>query len=180
MNGEFTIIISGNNLILFKKFQTPQLWLFLVNKGHMSTELLLRYVHFISIFIIVGSLVSEHLLLKPTLSRKEILRISKIDGIYGFAVLVLLAAGLTLWFGGHGKPTMFYSQNPIFHIKLGLFAGIGFLSIYPTVFFMKNRKGNPSEKVPIPRSLFWMIRLELLLLFIIPILAGLMAKGIGL
>jgi putative membrane protein len=146
----------------------------------MSIELFLRYVHFVSIFTIVGCLASEHLLLKSTLSRKEIFRISKIDGIYGFAVLVLLAAGLTLWFGGHGKPTIFYSQNPIFHTKLTLFAGIGFLSIYPTVFFMKNRKGNPSEKIPIPKSIFWLIRLELLLLFLIPILAGMMAKGIGL
>ncbi len=45
---------------------------------------------------------------------------------------------------------------------------------------MKNRKGNPSEKIPIPKSIFWLIRLEHLLLFLIPILAGLMAKGIGL
>ncbi len=146
----------------------------------MSVELLLRYVHFTSIFAIVGCLVAEHLLLKPTLARKELVRISKIDGIYGTAVLVLLAAGLTLWFGGHGKPTVFYSQNPIFHTKLALFGGIGLLSIYPSVFFMKNRKGNPSNKIPIPKSIFWLIRLELLLLFLIPILAGMMAKGIGL
>lgn len=167
-------------MILFKKSQTHQLWLFLVNQGHMSTELILRYVHFTSIFAIVGCLVAEHLLLKPSLSRKELLRISKIDGIYGFAVLILLAAGLTLWFGGHGKPMEFYSKNPIFHTKLALFAGIGLLSIYPTVFFIKNRKGPAGEKVQIPLSLFWMIRLELILLFLIPILAGMMAKGIGL
>ena len=146
----------------------------------MSIELLLRYVHFTSIFAIVGSLVAEHLLLKPTLPRKDFVRISTIDGIYGFAVLVLLAAGLTLWFGGHGKPTDFYSQNPIFHAKLALFGGIGLLSIYPTVFFMKNRTGNPSDKISIPKSIFWLIHLELLLLFLIPILAGMMAKGIGL
>ena len=90
------------------------------------------------------------------------------------------AAGLTLWFGGYGKPTEFYSQNPIFHLKLSLFVGIGLLSIYPTVFFIKNRKGLPDEKIRLPKSLFWMIRFELILLFLIPILAGMMAKGIGL
>lgn len=146
----------------------------------MITELLLRYTHFISIFTLVGCLVSEHLLLKPTVSRKEIDRISKIDGIYGIAVLVLLGAGLTLWFGGHGKPMEFYSQNPIFHLKLGLFAGIGVFSIYPTVFFFQKRKGNPSDKISIPSTLIWMIRMELVLLLIIPFLAGMMAKGIGL
>src|SRR5882672_8968328 len=35
----------------------------------MNLEILLRYVHFISIFAIVGSLVSEHLLLKKTMTR---------------------------------------------------------------------------------------------------------------
>lgn len=49
----------------------------------MSLEILLRYLHFTSIFAIVGSLVSEHLLLKKALSRKEIKRIATIDGVYG-------------------------------------------------------------------------------------------------
>ncbi len=146
----------------------------------MSIELLLRYFHFVSIFTIVGVLVSEHLLLKPRLSKKEIGQLAKIDGLYGFAVLTLLGAGLTLWLGGFGKPAEFYTGNPVFHLKLTLFVAIGLLSIYPTVFFLKNRKGNPQDIVAIPKSIFWMIRAELLLLFLIPILAGMMAKGIGL
>lgn len=145
----------------------------------MTTELVLRYLHFISIFAIVGSLVSEHLLLKISLSRKELDRLSKIDGVYGLAALLLLGVGMTLWLGGFGKPTEFYSSNPIFHIKLALFVLIGLLSIYPTVFFIKQRKGNPDEMVAIPKVIFWSLRLELLFLFAIPVLAGLMAKGIG-
>lgn len=145
----------------------------------MTIELLLRYIHFISIFTIVGTLVSEHLLLKKSLTHSEIDRLSKIDGIYGLSVLVLLAAGMTLWLGGYGKPTEFYSSNPVFHTKLTLFVFIGILSIYPTVFFIKNRKGDPDALVAIPKSIFWMVRMELLLLLVIPLLAGLMAKGIG-
>jgi putative membrane protein len=142
-------------------------------------EIILRYLHFISVFAIVGALVSEHLLLKSTLSREEILRLSKIDGVYGLAVLSLLGVGMTLWLGGIGKPTEFYSSNPIFHIKLTLFVVIGLLSIYPTVFFIKQAKGDPIEMVAIPKTIFWMVRFELLILLIMPILAGLMAKGIG-
>lgn len=145
----------------------------------MTTEIILRYLHFISIFAIVGSLVSEHLLLKNTLSRRELDRLSKIDAVYGLAALVLLGVGMTLWLGGIGKPTDFYSKNPIFHVKLTLFVLIGILSIYPTVFFLKNRKGDPEEEIAVPKGIFWSLRLELLLLFVIPILAGLMAKGIG-
>jgi putative membrane protein len=145
----------------------------------MTMEIILRYLHFISVFAIVGALVSEHLLLKSTLSREEILRLSKIDGVYGLAVLSLLGVGMTLWLGGIGKPTEFYSSNPIFHIKLTLFVVIGLLSIYPTVFFIKQAKGDPIEMVAIPKTIFWMVRFELLILLIMPILAGLMAKGIG-
>lgn len=145
----------------------------------MSTEIFLRYVHFISIFAIVGSLVSEHLLLKKTLTRNEIGRLARIDAVYGLAALTLLAVGLTLWLGSVGKPAAFYSKNWIFHTKITCFLLVGILSIYPTVFFIKNRKGDPAEVIPIPNKIFWMLRFELLLLFIIPLLAGLMAKGIG-
>ena len=146
----------------------------------MTPEIFLRYVHFISIFTIVGSLVSEHLLLKKEMTRLEISRMARIDAVYGIAALSLLAAGLTLWLGSIGKPAIFYTKNWIFHTKLTCFILIGLLSIYPTVFFIKNRKGNPAEIIKTPPLIFWMLRIELLLLFIIPLLAGLMAKGIGL
>ena len=145
----------------------------------MTLEILLRYVHFVSIFTIAGVLVSEHLLLKKSLTRSEIGRLSRIDAVYGLAALTLIAAGLTLWLGGYTKPAMYYSHNWIFHLKLGLFLTIGLLSIYPTVFFIRNRKGDPAEAVPVPPSIFLMLRLELLLLAIIPLLAGFMARGIG-
>lgn len=145
----------------------------------MALEIFLRYTHFVCIFAIVGSLVSEHMLLKKSLTRKEILRLSRIDAVYGISALLLVGAGLTLWFGGISKPAYFYSKNWIFHTKITLFVAIGLLSIVPTIFFTKNRKGNPDELVDVPASVFITLRLELLLLFVLPLLAGLMAHGIG-
>jgi putative membrane protein len=145
----------------------------------MTAEIFFRYLHFISIFTIVATLTCEHLLLKKELTRAEIGRLSRIDAIYGVAALTLLGAGLTLWLGGVGKPSVFYSKNWIFHTKITLFVLVGLLSIYPTVFFIKNRKGNQAEIITIPKTVFMMLRLELLLLFIIPLLAGLMARGVG-
>lgn len=146
----------------------------------MSVEIILRYVHFISIFAIVGTLVSEHLLLKNEMTRAELNRLARIDAVYGLAAIALLGAGLILWLGGIGKPAEFYSENWIFLTKVSLFVAVGLLSIYPTVFFIKNRKGQPDESIQIPKVIFWMLRLELLIIFIIPMLAGLMAKGVGL
>jgi putative membrane protein len=146
----------------------------------MSLEIGLRYLHFISIFAIVSALVAEHLLLKNEMNRSELSRLARIDAIYGIATLVLLGAGLTLWLGSIGKPAEFYTNNWIFITKISLFTCVGLLSIYPTVFFIKNRKGQPDESIKIPNAIFWMLRLELLFIFIIPLLAGLMSKGIGL
>lgn len=145
----------------------------------MTTELLLRYLHFISVFTIVGTVVSEHLLLKKEMSRGELSRLSRVDAVYGLAALTLVTVGLTLWLGGYGKPTEFYSKNGVFHAKLTLFILVGLLSIYPTVFFIRSRKGDSAEVVKVPAIIFWLLRVELLLLSVIPLLAVLMARGIG-
>ena len=147
--------------------------------ARMTLEIALRYIHFISIFAIVGSLVSEHILLKKSMTREEIGRVARIDAVYGIAALILLAAGLTLWLGSVGKPSWFYSKNWIFHLKITLFGVIGILSIFPTVFFLRNRKGTATESVVVPASVFLMLRIELVLLLIVPLLAGLMAHGVG-
>lgn len=146
----------------------------------MTLEIALRYIHFISIFVIVGALVAERVLLKPEMKRREVIRLSKIDGLYGLASISLLAAGLTLWLGEYGKPAAFYTENPLFHTKLGLFVIVGILSIWPTVFFIKQRKGDADDTIVIPRRIIRIVQFELLLLAIIPLFAGLMAKGIGL
>jgi putative membrane protein len=142
-------------------------------------ELLVKYFHFASIFTIISCLAGEFFLLKPTLTRQEVRRIANIDGIYGLASIVLVAAGLTLWFGV-GKPAEYYTSNWIFHLKWTLFVVVGILSIIPTIFFMKQRKGDPEEEVAVPSRIKNFVRIELIILFIIPILASIMAKGIGL
>lgn len=144
----------------------------------MYLEIFIKYLHFISIFAIVSSIVAEHLLLKDKMTRQEIKRVSILDSVYGISAITLLAAGMSLWFWV-GKPAEYYSQNWIFHLKIGLFVVVGLLSIYPTVFFMKNRKGNADEVVDVPKTIKMMIRLELLILFIMPFLATMMARGIG-
>ncbi len=145
----------------------------------MTLEILLRYLHFVSIFTIVSTLAIESVLVKKKMTRSEISRLAKIDAIYGIASLVLLAAGLTLWFSGIGKPTIYYSKNWIFHTKILLFLLVGILSIKPTIYFLKQRKGTQDETITLPSSIPLLIKLELILLAIIPLLAGLMSRGLG-
>lgn len=145
----------------------------------MTLYILFRYFHFILIFAIFSSLVAEHLLLKASMTRRELRSLATLDAIYGVSAILLVIVGLVLWFSV-GKPADFYTKNWIFHIKVALFVIVALLSIYPTVFFMKNRKGtNLDEVIVPPKSIKMLIRLELLLLLIIPLLAALMAQGVG-
>lgn len=147
----------------------------------MTIEIIIRYLHFVSIFIVVSTVVAEHLFVKPQMTKAELNRIARLDGLYGVSSIFVLAAGLYLWLGGIGKPAQFYTENLIFLTKVGLFIVVGLLSIYPTVFFLKNRKGeNENELVNIPKSIKMILRIELLILFTIPLLATLMSRGFGL
>ena len=144
------------------------------------TELIItRYAHFIAVFMIVGAIFAEQFLIAKNLTRLEIKRIAKIDAIYAIGAVLVLIAGFALWFW-IGKPASFYSRNWIFHTKLTLFILLGLLSIYPTVFFLKNRKGNDLETVvPVPKMVILFLRLELLLIIIMPLLATMMSLGKG-
>jgi putative membrane protein len=113
------------------------------------------------------------------MTRAEISSLSRVDAVYGIAAILVVAAGLTLWFSGVGKPSVYYSKNWIFHTKVTAVVLVGLLSIYPTIFFIRNRKGNATEVVTIPGIIFTLIRIELALLFVTPLLAALMARGVG-
>lgn len=140
-------------------------------------EIIVRYFHILGIMVLMAALVTEHLLLAPTLDRRQLGKIAVIDAIYGAAAAIVLLAGLTLWFGV-GKPAVYYNSNWIFHLKLTLFVLIAVLSIYPTLFFRRAGK-SAAEQVSIPKSVFMVIRLQMLLLVILPLLAILMARGYG-
>ncbi|NJN25799.1 MAG: DUF2214 family protein [Cyclobacteriaceae bacterium] len=145
----------------------------------MTALIIARYAHFAAVFMIVAAILAQQFLVCKTMTRHEVKRVAKIDAMYGLGALLVLFAGFTLWFFV-GKPAGFYSNNWIFHTKLTLYILLGLLSIYPTLFFLKNRKGNDMEtKIIIPSGIIILLRIELGIVIIIPLLATLMSLGIG-
>ena len=134
-------------------------------------EILVRYAHFLGIIVFASLLVAEHILVKDKLSASDLRRIL-------ISALIVLIAGLTLWLWV-GKPAEFYNANPVFHAKFGAFILMGLVSIYPTRFYLKNRK-MAEGFLEVPRMVVHAIRLESLLLVLIPLLAVFMARGYGL
>ena len=135
-----------------------------------------RYFHFLAIFAMFALLTCEHLLLKGRLPAQIMQKLAIIDVAYGMSAIVVLLCGLSLWFLV-GKPPGFYNHNWILHAKVGLFVLVGLISIIPTIFILKHRKTNTD--VDVPKHIVMCIRIELLLLCIIPLLAVLMANGVG-
>ena len=122
-------------------------------------------------------LAMQHFLIKPKVSMETFKKISFIDKIYGLSAIVTLVCGFLLWFVV-GKPAIFYMKNAILHTKITLFFIMGLISIYPTFYFIKNRKLKVTE-IEIPKKIIMFVRVELLIFIVLPLLANLMASGIG-
>lgn len=140
-------------------------------------HIVIRYVHFLGIIIFSASLIIEHLLLERSVDRRTFKRLITSDIIYGISALLVLSTGLLMWLAV-GKPAEFYTSNGLFHVKLTLFVLMALLSVYPTTFFIKNRK-NELESLEIPSRIIMLLRVQLTLLVVMPLLGVLIAQGYG-
>jgi len=138
---------------------------------------LARLLHFAAIFAFAGALVLENMAIKPQITGEDARNLAKVDAVCGISAVSVLIFGLTLWLWV-GKPSEFYSSNPLFHAKLGLFTLMALCAIIPTVFFNRHRK-SAEEVIEVPQLLRLLLKFQLVLLVITPVLAFLMARGIG-
>ena len=106
------------------------------------------YVHYLSFMLCFGALVLERKLIKANPNRGEATAMVITDIVYGIAALALLVSGIfrVIHFGQGAE---FYTQNPLFWWKVGLYLSVGG-SLYPpslTSWAIPLRKGE------LPRSL---------------------------
>ena len=149
----------------------------------MALDAFLASLHHICVFGLFVILAAEMTLVRPGISADSVMRVARIDGMYGLlAGLALVAGGLRVFYGAKGAE--FYTHNPIFWMKLGLFVVIGLLSIPPTLSYIRWRKALRSNPNALPnasaiQATRKLIHIELALLFLLPTLAAMMARGIG-
>ena len=139
---------------------------------------LFRYLHFLAIFSLAGALIIKNMAIKPVIKDADAHNLAKVNAVYSLSAVLAFVFGLVLWLWV-GKPAEFYTLNPLFLLKLGLFAFIALLSVFPSLFFVRNYRVRNRE-IPVPRSIQMLIRIELVLLVFISITSSLMARGIGL
>ncbi|MFM7314229.1 MAG: DUF2214 family protein, partial [Cyanobium sp.] len=96
---------------------------------------LVAYVHYLSFMLCFGALVLERRLIQANPDRQTATLMVITDVVYGIAALALLLSGIArvLHFG-QGSP--FYTENPLFWWKVGLYLSVGGLSLYPTITYI--------------------------------------------
>jgi putative membrane protein len=117
------------------------------------------------------------------LSLNEAWKIVIADAVYGISATVVLVTGIlrVIYFG---KGTDYYLSNPVFYAKVVVFIVVGLLSLYPTISFIgwvKSLQQGQAPKLELLKlnRLIWLIRIELVGFTLIPLLAAIMARGIG-
>ena len=142
------------------------------------SDVIIRSLHFIGIMLLYSALFAEHLLIKKEMELGQFKKMAVLDAIFGLSALLMLGTGFMLWFHVGNMPE-FYTSNWVFHIKLSLFFFVAFISLLPTIFFLRNRKSEQAT-ILIPGRIIAIIRAELVILLCIPVVAASMAKGFGL
>jgi putative membrane protein len=141
------------------------------------------YGHYLSFMVCFAALVLERRLIRPQPDRRDAIWMVITDIVYGIAALGVLGTGIlrVLYFG---QGSTFYTENPLFWWKVGAYLTVGTLSLYPTITYIlwaiPLRKGElPQVSESLATRLKWILNIEILGFALIPLLAALMARGVG-
>ncbi len=144
---------------------------------------LVAYGHYLSFMVCFAALVLERRLIRPQPDRSDAILMVITDIVYGLAALGVLGTGIlrVLYFG---QGSAFYTENPLFWWKVGAYMAVGTLSLYPTITYIlwaiPLRKGElPLVGESLATRLKWILNIEILGFALIPLLAALMARGVG-
>ena len=148
----------------------------------MMTHAIAAWLHYLGMMAMMALLAMEHLLFNEKLDLARSRLLLRIDALYG--TLAGIQIGTGIWRMWLEKGSAYYLSNPLFHAKIGLFALVGLLSLYPTLTFLAWRTGLRQQQAPQiapgkARLVPMIIRLELLGLLLIPLLATLIADGVA-
>ena len=149
----------------------------------MVRDAALAYLHFMAIFVLFAFLTVEAVLLRRDPDLATVRLLGRMDIWYfGAAAVVLLSGFLRLGLGAKGAE--FYLSSWPIYVKVGLFLAIGLMSVYPTMAFIRWRRQMEHDaawRVPPEeyRRMRKLVMIEVHLAALIPLVAVIMARGLG-
>lgn len=144
----------------------------------MTTGLLLAIAHHLFAFSLIAFLVAELVLLTAPPERSVLRKLLFIDLAYGAAAVGSVAAGVSRLHWGD-KPAEFYTGNPVFWVKMGLWALVGLISIIPTMRYITWMRRQDPPLPAVFASTRRLVGLEVAVFTGIPVFAAMMAQGFG-
>ena len=144
----------------------------------LARDVVLASIHHLFVFSLVAVLFAELVVAGGVPDAARLRQLGRLDGAYGaLAGGILIAGFVRAAYGAKGMA--YYAGNPVFWAKIGVFLIVGLISIVPTVRLVRWRKAGTLPDTAALRSLRRWIAYEVALLPLIPILAVVMARGIG-
>lgn len=138
------------------------------------------YAHYIAILAVAALLGSELVLYRAVLPAPYARTLQRIDAWFGISAILLIVTGVGRVYASH-LGWFFFTHNPMFWLKMGLFATLGVLSIWPTRHYLSwNTTAEVAIEPATARKIRRFLIAEILVLACIPLCAALMARGIGL
>lgn len=144
----------------------------------MTRDAWLAAGHHLAVFGLLAVLAIEWAVVRPGLTLDQARRVARIDALYGASAGAVLVVGLARLEWGD-TAFDFYAENPTFWLKMASFATIGALSIGPTRRFLRWRRADIAPADDDIGAARRAIRIQLAVFPMIPVLAALMARGIG-
>jgi len=144
----------------------------------LLTDALLAIAHHLAVFSLAAILFAEWALLRPGLTQRQLDLAGRLDRAYGATAVFAIVFGLAR-VGAGAKGWSFYAGNPVFWAKIGVFVAVGLLSAVPTVALIRWRRAGVPGEADLLRVRPW-LNAQVALLPLIPALAALMARGVGL
>lgn len=141
------------------------------------SDTLFRYGHFLAILVMFATLYAQHLVLRGTVARDCSPTAVRLAITYGLSALLALFFGVSLWWWV-GKPPGFYQANWVFQSKILVFGVLLAVSVVSSQFIWRHCRA-PIGTIVIPGYVLAALRAQLLLMCLLPLLAVLMANGVG-
>jgi putative membrane protein len=144
---------------------------------------LIAYLHYVAMISIAVILVVAYLACVPGITDSRIRMLARIDLLYMGAAMLALGSGAArvVWYA---KGAAFYLHNPVFYVKFALFVAVGLISIPPTLQYLRWLRSLKSGAAGVAAD-YQVLRVrrhilaELVLFAFIPLMATIMARGIG-
>ena len=143
-------------------------------------RLLLAATHVLALGIGLGAVWARSRALRGIVDGAAIRRAFAADAWWAAAAVLWLSTGLTRLLIGTDRATSYYLQNPLFHIKMGLFLLVLALEVWPMVTLIRWRRAmgrNQTAAFGAARRIARISTIEAFLIVVMVFVAVAMARG---